>query len=117
MKHYNIVLESNAVLNTNIASAPMQLLNIYGYALQVIVTGTPNGTFKLQASCDPFNNQSLVTNWTDVANSPYTMTAAGTYMWNVTDVMYNYMRLVYTDASGGTSTATLVLATLNTKGV
>lgn len=116
MKHYNIPLATNIVLNTNLNSSNMQLLQIYGYAVQIMVTGTPNGTFKLQASCDPFNNQDLVTNWTDVANSSYTMSAAGTYMWNVTDVMYNWMRLVYTDASGGTSTA-ILNATLNTKGV
>jgi hypothetical protein len=116
MKHYNIPLATDVTLNTNINSANMQLLQIYGYCIQAVITGTPNGTFKLQASCDPFNNQGLVTNWTDITSSSYTATTAGSYMWNVSDSMYNWVRLVFTDASGGTSTATLK-AVLNAKGV
>ena len=37
-------------------------------------------------------------------------------MWNVRDVAYNYVRVVYIDASGGTSSATMNVI-FNGKGV
>lgn len=122
MQVYNKQIESNVVMNTTITSAAMQLKNMYGYSIQVVFTGTPTGTFKLQASSDPLYsgppgaNPAEPTNWTDVTNSPYAVTAAGNYMWNVFDTMYNYVRLVYSDTSGGTSTAVLTSAIFNGKG-
>lgn len=125
MKVANVqsIIAANTVLNTNLTSIALPLYHIYGYAIQAVYTGTPSGTFKLQASSDPINppgqgmGANVVTNWTDVANSSVTVTAAGNYMWNVTDVMYNYVRLVYTDGSAGASTAVLTVSTFNAKGV
>jgi hypothetical protein len=98
----------------------MQLQFMYGYSIQVVFTGTPTGTFKLQASCDScliadFPN--FPTNWQDITDSPFTVSSAGDYVWNVFDVMYNWVRVVYTDASGGTSTAVITSCTFNGKGV
>ena len=45
------------------------------------------------------------------------VSAAGNYMWNVTDVMYNYVRVVYTDTSSGTSTAIVTSLVFNGKGI
>lgn len=111
---------SNVVMNTTINSAALNLLQVYGYAIQVTFTGTPTGTFKLQASCDPSSNlnpSQIPSNWTDIADSSFAVTAAGNYMWNIFEVMYNWVRLVYTDGSGGSSTAILTLATYNSKAV
>lgn len=123
MQTYNFPLfQSAVVLNANITGQAFPLKQMYGYSIQIVVTGTPTGTFKLQASSDPASGiplsqtVSAPTNWTDITNSPYTITAAGNFTWNVYDVMYNYVRLIYTDASGGTSTATLN-ATFNGKGI
>src|SRR5271165_6644265 len=120
MNYFRIPLVTNAVMNTNIASAGIPLLEIIGYAIQAEFTGTPTGTFKLQASNDncPKGPQPPVqpTNWTDIANSPYTVSASGDYMWNVSWTQYNWVRLVYTDTSGGTSTAVLN-SVLNAKGL
>ena len=125
MKVANVqnIVPANTVLNTNINSDPMPLYHVYGYSIQAVYTGTPTGTFKLQASSDPVfpgnkaPNSNFVVNWTDVANSSVTVTAAGNYMWNVTDVMYNFVRLVYTDGSSGASTAVLTVSTFNAKGI
>lgn len=114
----------NTVLNANLNSAPMQLYNMFGYSIQIVFTGIPTGTFKLQGSCDSTyisktNSLSpqVPTNWSDIANSSQAVTAAGNFVWNVSDVMYNFVRLVYTDTSGGASTAILTVATFNGKGI
>lgn len=120
MQVYNIVFLKNKPMNTNFVSSPLQLTDMFGYAIQLEWSNTANGAFKLQAS----NDSSLVSshqgtwpvNWNDIANSTVTVTTDGSVFWNVTDVMYNYVRVVFTDASGGTSTAIMTTATFNGKG-
>lgn len=118
---YNLVIINAVRMNTTITSPAMQLKNIYGYSIQAVAAGdTPSGTFKLQSSCDPCAlgppTFALPTNWTDITNSFYTISAAGNFEWNVRDAMYNWVRLIYTDASSGASTS-LLTATINCKGV
>ena len=123
MRVYNkpVIIPANTIMNTTINSQALELLIMYGYSIQVVFTGTPTGTFKLQASSDPVNGVSsglnTPVNWTDVANSSQSITAAGNYMWNVFDVMYNWVRLVYQDTSGGTSTAIITVSQFNGKGI
>lgn len=117
------ILQPNVVLNTNINSLPVNLVSTYSYSLQIVWTGTPTGTFKLQASCDPaagaqgFPGVAVYNpvNFTDIPASSLAVTSAGTWLWNGQDQAYNWVRLVYTDASGGTSTATLTVCTVNSK--
>ncbi len=117
---YNKQIMTAVVLSTNRTSSIAQLKDMVGFAIQAVVTGTPTGTFKLQGSCDPveLGPPPLVppTNWTDVANTSTAVTAAGSILWNLTDQMYNWVQIVYTDTSGGTSAA-VVTATFNGKGV
>jgi hypothetical protein len=120
MHVYNKKIVTNAVMNTTVISDPYNVQQLYGVAIQVSYTGTPTGTFKLQASADPATAYASPSSdtplvWSDIINSPYSVTAAGDYMWNVFEIMYNYIRVVYTDTSGGTSTAVLN-ARINTKG-
>ena len=118
-------LLNGSVMNTTLYSAPLQVANAVFYDIQVVFTGTPTGTFKLQCSNDPAPPQSFnntVTNvrpvnWTDISTSPQTVSSAGSGNWNVYNIGYNWVRLVYTDASGGTSTAVLTSAVSNVKGV
>lgn len=124
MRVYNVpnIIPTATVMNANINSNPMQLLNMFGYSIQLVYTGTPTGTFKLQASSDPIYTttpgiQATPTNWTDVLNSSQAVSAAGNYMWNVSESMYNYVRVVYTDGSSGASTAIITSATFNGKGM
>lgn len=109
-------------MNTTITSAAYSLDRIFGYSIQASFTGTPTGTFKLQASSDPTGDQAspsnatnIPTHWTDIVDSSESVSAAGNFMWNVTDVFYNWVRLIYTDSSSGSSTAVLNVR-INAKG-
>lgn len=117
------IIPAGTVLNTTVTSTPMVLQNTLGYNIQVFFTGTPTGTFKLQASSDNSATQTAANQmpsaslkWTDVASSSQAVVAAGNVMWNVMWANYNYVQVVYTDGSSGASTATITSATFNAKG-
>lgn len=128
MRTLNKQISTNVPLNANSSSPYVPLKNIYMYSIAYIVTGTPTGTVKLQASNDPETNDTQTnttsgvapavgpTNWVDIDDSQFTLTTAGNNMWNVREIGYNYVRVFYTDASGGTSTATATIIA-NCKGV
>lgn len=122
------IIPAATVMNATINSLAMQLENMWGYSIQITFAGTPTGTFKLQGSDDPVPKSSLVIGsngsvvytpvyWTDVANSTFTVAAAGNVAWDVTNTAYNYVRVVYTDGSSGSSTATITAANFNGKGI
>lgn len=80
--------------------------------IQAVYTGsTLSGTFVLQVSGDPLNPDNITppTDWTPLANSSATVTSAGVFIWNIDAPFYNYVRVIYTDASGGTSNATCTI--------
>lgn len=121
MRTYNFqnIIPVNTVMNATINSLPMNLANMIGYTIQIFFTGTPTGSFKLQASADeaPLIGSGFnPTNWTDVVATTFTISAAGNVEWNVYDIYYNFVRVVYTDTSGGTSTAIITVSTFNGKG-
>ncbi|HXB11754.1 MAG TPA: hypothetical protein VNZ45_07195 [Bacteroidia bacterium] len=111
-------------MNTSGFSPAVQLKSILYYSVAAIVSGTPDGTIYLQASNDPETNDTMPnndpqpppTNWVTITNSPFVLTSSGETMWNVRDIAYNYVRVGYTDASGGTSTATMTII-VNCKGM
>lgn len=111
MRTFTKQIATNVLLNVNVNGPYVPLKNIFMYSMAAIFTGTPTGTVKLQASNDPETNDSVPlpapTNWVDIADSSFPITAAGETMWNVSEVGYNYVRVVYTDSSGGASTATM----------
>jgi hypothetical protein len=122
MRNYNFPLATNAPMNTAFTSDAMELFNAIGYSIQAEFTGSViTGTFVLQGSDDPIapvttnSTQLTPTNWTPILNSNYSVSGAGSYVWNVSDVMYNYVRLVYADGSGGTSTG-ILNARINVRG-
>jgi hypothetical protein len=122
------IIPAGTVMNTTLTStvnangqSPV-LQKIYNFSIQITFTGTPTGSFKLQASSDPWPPQNpnyapkdAPLNWTDVANSTFIVTAAGNVMWDYSMCGFNSVRVVYTDTSGGTSTATITSATFNGK--
>lgn len=128
MRTVNQQIATGVVLNANYNSTYCTLKNIVMYNMAAIITGTPTGTIKLQASNDPETNDTQYnvtagkppavgpTNWVDIASSTFTLSSAGETMWNVRDVAYNYVRVVYTDTSGGTSTAVMKII-FNGKGI
>lgn len=115
------IIAPSTVLNTTVNSAPVPLYQTWFYAVQVVFTGVPTGSFSLQGSCDPIPQARVEeitpTNWSTIVNSTTAVTAPGNLMWNISEIGYNYVRVVYTDTSGGTSTAIITVATFNGKGV
>jgi hypothetical protein len=121
MRTYNYpnIITKNAVMRTNLTSKSMQLLNMIGYSVQIVVTGTPTGTFSLLGSDDPVESVGIdfkPTNFSVISLSSYAIAAAGNFIWNVNEPMYNWVQLFYTDTSGGTSSAILTVSTFNAKG-
>lgn len=127
MKPYNEpnIIPVNTVMNATINSMAVQVYNAISFGIQVFFTGTPTGNFKLQASCDSainaissgnYSGTNLPTNWTDVANSTFTVSAAGNVEWDYDAPGFNWVRVVYTDTSSGTSTAIITSSTANIKG-
>jgi len=127
MKPYNKpnIISAGTVMNTNITSPAQQVYNAFSFGIQITFTGTPTGSFKLQASCDQatdalssgnYSGNNLPTHWTDIANSTFAVSAAGNVEWDYDMPGFNWVRVVYADSSGGSSTAVISSATLNVKG-
>lgn len=112
------IIPSGTVMNTTIYGLPCSLQTLYNFSLQIVFTGTPTGSFKLQMSDDPYPNNAVTnppTNWTDIANSSQSVTEAGNVGWDYSLAGFNWVRVVYTDDSSGSSTATITSAMFNGK--
>lgn len=95
-------------------------------SIQVVFSGTGlNGAFKLQASCDTSiaNAQSEVvrasnvSNWSDIPSQSSTVTAltgSSTALFNLADMGYPWVRLVWTSTSG---TGSIVSARITRKNI
>lgn len=120
---YNKAIYTAQSATNSFTSVAFQLERIYGYSIQAVYTGTINGSFKLQGSADPTgdfaspaNATNIPTNWSDIAGTTNAVTTSGNYLWNMYDVGYNWVRVVFTDNGGGTSTGTVAMR-INAKGV
>lgn len=104
---------SAQTLASTVSSVTQDLEQKFGYSVHAIINGTSlNGTIKLEASNI---DSATATDWATVADSTQTITALTgkvVHFWNVTDVMYRYIRITWT-ASSGTGTVTTYI---NVKG-
>lgn len=113
MRVFNQQISTGVVLNANSNSPFVPLKSIFMYSIAANISGTPTGTISLQASNDPETNDTQPlsnkppVNWVTIANSSFSVTSSGETMWNVSEVAYNYVRVVYVDSSSGASTATM----------
>ena len=90
----NLLDETNITADTN--SVSQRLRWIERLAVQVITSAVniPVGAqVKLQASNDD-------TNWSDIAGTTTSITAAGNFTINVTDIGYKYVRARFEITSG-----------------
>lgn len=91
-----------------------------GYAVQAVITGSPVGTLKLQASVDDGDNWaegpgvgSGVVNWNDIPNTLAKVNGAEIISWSMdTQPNYKWARLIFTSTSGTGN----ITATVNIKG-
>lgn len=109
-------------LSANQTSEPIWLGHIALYSIQIFFTGTPGGNFKLQVSNDIGRPEAAkeedrdfkIENWTDVADSATTVSAAGDVFYDVRDSAARWVRVVWTQTSGS---GTITSARFNVKGV
>lgn len=110
-----VILSAGDMSTASLNSVGIDLNQTVLYSIQAVFTGAPVGTLKLQISNDfvatptagGANLASAVTHWTDYTGSSYSVSAAGDFAWNVFDVGYRWVRMVYTKTSGtGSLTAT-----------
>lgn len=132
---YNInsnLLKVPITLNSSF-SLPWVPVGMVGYFLSLQWTGTPNGTFFLEGSGEPYHSGTDIVSpkafpffmWEQLINptvgftingSSYSVVQAGKNAWNVGNARYSFVRLSYADLSSGTSTAQLTYGNLNQKG-
>lgn len=110
VKNLNMIPNGAVSLGASANLAAVSLEHISNYSIQIVFTGTPSGTFKLQCS----NDELSPSNWTDVGSSDQAVTTAGDLVWNVENAGYKWVRVVYTRSS---STGSLTVGRCNIKGV
>lgn len=105
----------------DITSDPIWLQNIVNYNIQLVFTGVPVGSFKLQISNDLGNPEAVlqdnrdfqIVNWTDMADSNQAISAAGNHSYEVQNAGHRWVRLIWTFTSG---TGTMTSYRFNAKG-
>ena len=104
LRKYNSAISSAQDMTASFNSSDTVLPFVVGYSIQAVITGTPVGTLKLQASND--DTASTPTNWSDVGGSTVAVNGAGSVMWDYNNPNYNHVRMVYTaTSSSGTLNA------------
>lgn len=106
-------LDGTLAVATTFNTNPINMSNHEGFSVLITVpaTGTPNGTFKIQASNDPGKSilgqvdYTSITNWVDIASggdrivSVAVAGATGVFLMDPL-AMYKWVRVVYTRTSG-----------------
>ena len=106
-----------------ITSSVYDLKRSKGFAVEAIWTGgdgTINGTFQVQGCLadqatvnQMFNNNTALIPaswWNNVPGASLVVTSAsGSQLWNVTDVFYRYIRVIWTPSAGITGTAQVMI--------
>lgn len=113
MKPSNSIIMSALANNTNQTSQIVWAFDIVRFSIQAVVTGTPTGTLQVWVSNDKAvgfpANQFVPTNWVELG-SDVSVAAAGVFMVPSStelEASYEYIKLVYTDGSGGAATGTI----------
>lgn len=98
---------------------PIPLAQAFGYAVQIVWTGSPDGNFFLQGSCDggymqPSGIVTGVNNWSMIAGTTTSAgAAAGSVLYNISEPNYFWFRIAYE----GVSTPGTASATCTVKGI
>lgn len=109
MKFANNQIKTNESLGASFSTDAILLDQIYGFNFQAILTGSPNGTFKLQASNDDVKEPTMVSNWVDIADSSQAVTTSGSIMWDYNGAFFKWVRVVFTFSSGS-GAATIIFS-------
>ena len=98
----DVVLDAVSVSSTNAYSSdPIQADQIFSVSCQAVTSGSnPNGALKLQFSNDSLTLAGGPTNWSDVTSATVSTTNNGVYAIQKADICANWIKFVYTNASG-----------------
>jgi len=97
----NIKWVDGVSMASSVTSSVIDLSNTQGLSIHAFWTGSPSGSFQLEASDD------AGAHWAVYQDSIVALPVIGnSIFWNVSEVHFDQIRLVYTAASGsGTLTA------------
>lgn len=104
-------------LSSNWTSPAMPLEHAIMLSLQLEFSGSPSGTFYLEASAEPFDLRKagkVPTVWTLVEGSSQNVAEAGDHTWLIDTTGFAWIRVQWT--SGG-SAGSLDFAKVNAKGL
>jgi hypothetical protein len=107
MRFVNDVVISNVLANASLNGPAIDASYLCNCSvISVVGTGTATGTLTLEASNDIVLAGHAPINWVTIAGATVPVTAgAANYIIPYTNVCYCWLRVVYTDTSGGTGTA------------
>ena len=88
------VWSGQALSNVSVVSITFNVAPTVNFSVQAAWTGNLVGSFKLQGSNDPIN-----VGWTDYPGA-VSVNGPGSAMWNVQNIGYGFMRLIYVPISG-----------------
>lgn len=94
---------NNADASVSQNGTPILSREMFAISAQAVVTGSATGTLKLQFSNDIIAqglNLTVPTHWSDITGATVAIAGAGTYAIPKTEICYEYVRSVYTAASG-----------------
>lgn len=117
MRPSNSLIVNGAIGSASFNSGPVWAYDIVRCSVQVSVpTGGVNGSLQLQASNDQFQgvppNQFQPTNWSNVGTASVTFSTtstAKTFLIVETECCYEYLRVAFTDSTGGAGTGALTV--------
>lgn len=91
-----VTIFSGVDMAASFNSSSIDLLYYREYSATFVFTGSPVGTLKIQGS----NDTSDPSSWVDIENSSSSIAAAGSILYEVSEVAVSFIRFVYTRSSG-----------------
>lgn len=125
MRYVAVPILTNGDMSSDLESIGIDLNQIVACSIQAVFTGSPVGILKLQVSneilppaasnSNPIssNPAANVVNWTDVTASMVAVASDGNFVWDLPQMGFKWIRLVYTHTSGSGSLS----ASFSAKGV
>ena len=101
------ILSAGDMSTATLTSTGIDMNQIVLASIQAVYTGAPVGTLILEVSNDIIkinptvaNQSANVVTWTTYTGSSVSVSAAGDFVWNLTDIGYRWLRMKYTKTSG-----------------